>query len=234
MKNPPILFMCIIYLSILTGCATVKNPQVSGINKLAGIVELNYEYGLFEKPQVNWDEAKKTANSQCQSLGFKPAQQSSEPNDECISRTNNGGCAQHKVTANFQCELSPEQFAKLKDAEKKAEDEMNQKKKAQQNFLNNLSSFQEVVICRDSGYGEQARIMANQILEKYINNDIKGYSFLLESWVKQCTTNNKTYTKDYVMTHGKLISYNQNSAYYIITWSKLKDGVNATIGIVGK
>ena len=70
----------------MSGCATIKVPQVAGTNKGHGIVEMSYNYGGFEVPKVDWEQTLNTASGQCKSWGFEPAAKSSEPHEECISR----------------------------------------------------------------------------------------------------------------------------------------------------
>lgn len=236
MKKIKLLTTVLLSFNIIfmSGCATVKQPNIESVNQQTGLVKLSYEYNFFEKPEVNWENANNTVNSQCNNWGYKPATKSYELKDECVSRKNSGKCAAHKVTADYQCELTSEQLAKLQAAEKKAFDEKEKLKKAQQAFLNSLSSFTEVVTCSDSGGGIQASGMANEVFGKYIKGDMKNYRFEIVSWSEYCNTKNRVLDKESVLERGKLISYNQHEAYFILTFTRARDGVDATVGIVAK
>lgn len=111
----------IILLTLLvSACATIKTPLPDTGNKDEGRVNLTYSYGLFEKPQVNWDQALVAATGQCKQWGYSPASKASGPIDECIRRDQNNNCIQHLVTTSYQCQLSTAQLKVQDDKIKKA------------------------------------------------------------------------------------------------------------------
>lgn len=99
-------------LLLVSGCATLKTPQINGTNRDEGLVDLSYSYGLFERPQVNWEQAElTTATQQCQSWGYQKPSANSEPWKECASTDSRGNCNSHIVTKRYQCGLSDQQIA---------------------------------------------------------------------------------------------------------------------------
>jgi hypothetical protein len=115
---------------LVSGCATVKTPMPDTGNKDEGRVNLTYQYGLFEKPQVNWDQALLAATDQCKKWQYGPASQSTTPADECVRRDQNNNCIQHQVTTSYQCQFSADQL-KTKEEDRKKAVAAEQEKQAQ-------------------------------------------------------------------------------------------------------
>lgn len=104
-------------LFVVSGCATVKTPQVSGTSKEDRFVDLSFEYGLLERPKVNWEQAESTTVTQkCLSWGYQKPSASSEVNDECLETNQNGRCVKHAVSKRYQCGLSSQQIAAKNEA----------------------------------------------------------------------------------------------------------------------
>lgn len=136
----------IILLTLLvSACATVKTPLPDTGNKDEGRVNLTYSYGLFEKPQVNWDQALVAATGQCKQWGYSPASKTSGPVDECIRRDQNNNCIQHLVTTSYQCQLSTAQL-KTQDDERKKIAEV-EKAKAEQFAID--YPYTAIFVCGD-------------------------------------------------------------------------------------
>jgi hypothetical protein len=62
-----------------------------------------YQYGLFEKPMVNWELARENAAQRCGAWGYSNAQAFGATFTKCVAVNANGGCIEWQVTANFQC-----------------------------------------------------------------------------------------------------------------------------------
>jgi hypothetical protein len=86
----------------LSACATVKIPQATGGSKADGIVELSYQYGGFEKPQVQWDKALITAQQRCKAWNYQSAEAFGGTTSQCQAN-NQYGCVSFFVTAKYQC-----------------------------------------------------------------------------------------------------------------------------------
>jgi hypothetical protein len=59
-------YIIILILAILIqGCATQKTLIPTGGSRADGTVKLSYEYGLFEKPQINLAQGEIAAKQKC-------------------------------------------------------------------------------------------------------------------------------------------------------------------------
>lgn len=88
---------------IVTGCATTKTLQATGGSRADGIVELSYEYGIFENPQPQWNDALVTAQQRCQSWGYSNAQPFGGSKSLCQAFNGYGNCLRYFVTVPYQC-----------------------------------------------------------------------------------------------------------------------------------
>lgn len=87
---------------ILTGCTTTKYFQPIGGSKSDATVTLAYEYGLFERPSVDWNMADATATQRCKAWGFKKADRFGTQKS-CRALGGYGNCNLVRVTTNYQC-----------------------------------------------------------------------------------------------------------------------------------
>lgn len=93
----------IAFILILSACTTIKVPKATGGSKSDGIVELSYEYGMFESPQVDWNEALSTAVRRCAAWGYSTAESFGGTISRCQSYNSYGNCVRNFVTMKFQC-----------------------------------------------------------------------------------------------------------------------------------
>ncbi|MFP4696729.1 YecR family lipoprotein [Thiohalospira sp.] len=100
MKFPSIL-LCIISLTILAGCATVK-PQPTGGSRSDGTVELSYQDSSMVKTKVDMSEARSNARERCQSWGYDDAEPFGGEKRQCQS-SGPYGCDSWTVTLTYQC-----------------------------------------------------------------------------------------------------------------------------------
>ena len=89
-------------LVILSGCAVQKTPVCTGGSRADGTVDMAYEYGMFEVPEVNWQVAANTAQRRCMNWGYKNAESFGGGMSNCISYSSSG-CNKWRVTNTFQC-----------------------------------------------------------------------------------------------------------------------------------
>ena len=87
----------------LSACSTVKTLQATGGSKSDGVVELSYEYGMFENPQVDFNQGLEQASSRCQAWGYTTAQAFGGSTSQCQRRNGYGNCVQELVTVKYQC-----------------------------------------------------------------------------------------------------------------------------------
>ena len=97
------LIILLITLATLNGCASIKTLQATGGSKADGVVELSYQYGMFEAPQVQWDQGLVTAQQRCKAWGYKNAEAFGGTTSQCQARNGYGNCTRHFVTAKYQC-----------------------------------------------------------------------------------------------------------------------------------
>lgn len=88
---------------LVSACATTKVPQPTGGSRADGVVELSYEVGMFEKPQVNWSRADRSADGRCQAWGYSNAERFGGVVSECQARNAHGNCLREFVTVSYQC-----------------------------------------------------------------------------------------------------------------------------------
>ena len=101
MKN--IITILILILLTLTSCATVKIPVPTGGSKSDGIINLSYQYGSFEDPQVDWTKAKATAKNSCARWGYKAAEAFGGATSTCVNYSPQYGCNRTQVNIKYQC-----------------------------------------------------------------------------------------------------------------------------------
>jgi hypothetical protein len=88
------------------GCAAQKVLVPTGGSRSDGTVDLSYEYGGFEVPQLNPEQGHQAAVQRCTAWGYSDA----EPFGGSISRctfANQYGCMRQVVTIRYQCTGNP-------------------------------------------------------------------------------------------------------------------------------
>lgn len=97
----------IIGISLITvlfsGCASIKILQATGGSRADGVVDLSYEYGMFEQPKVQWDQGLITATERCKAWGYKSAEAFGGTTSQCQAYNGYGSCIRHFVTVKYQC-----------------------------------------------------------------------------------------------------------------------------------
>lgn len=98
---------------LLVGCATPtpKTLYPTGGSRSDGMVELSYEYGAFEQPQVNQEQGLVAARSRCRAWGYGDAEAFGSIKQQCQQVNGYGSCLRATVTIPYQCTGSPEQRA---------------------------------------------------------------------------------------------------------------------------
>jgi len=97
--------VCLVAALVLgvTGCATVKTLQATGGSRADGVVDLSYEYGMFEQPIVDQNQALLTATGRCQAWGYSGAEPFGGTKSVCQQSSGSGGCLRFLVTVAYQC-----------------------------------------------------------------------------------------------------------------------------------
>jgi hypothetical protein len=72
-------------------------------SKADATVRLAFEYGLFEKPVVDWDYANLAARRSCGAWGYKNAQMFGGSQNICLAYNGYGNCTLVQVNYTYQC-----------------------------------------------------------------------------------------------------------------------------------
>ncbi|NHC07011.1 YecR family lipoprotein [Azonexus fungiphilus] len=87
---------------LATGCASQKQLVPTSGSRADGIVKLSFDYGPFEKPQVNLAQGKAAAKQRCAAWGYTDAEAFGGGTKQCISPSSSG-CKRMQVTYEYQC-----------------------------------------------------------------------------------------------------------------------------------
>jgi YecR-like lipoprotein len=86
----------------IAGCASVKTLEATGGSRSDGTVELSYEYGSLEAPQVQYEQGLLTARERCAAWGYSDAEAFGGQKETCqIPGTYR--CLRFFVTVTYQC-----------------------------------------------------------------------------------------------------------------------------------
>ena len=97
----PRLFTLLAVAAAIVGCTTYKLWTESASDSELGIVQLSYEYGKFESPQVDERAGVNMARERCKEWGFPDAQRKGEDR-QCINGATTE-CSRWKVLREYQC-----------------------------------------------------------------------------------------------------------------------------------
>jgi len=92
---------------ILAACATQKEMVPIGGSRADGTVNMAFEYGIFESPQVNMSTAAVGAADRCRAWGYKDAEPFGGQTQKCEAANGYGTCMRWMVTVTYQCTGSP-------------------------------------------------------------------------------------------------------------------------------
>lgn len=97
-------YTLLLSLIVLTGCTqTVQiTPFPTGGSKADGTVTMTYNYGHLEIPEVDWEEADKTATAKCKAWGYNKAESFGGKLTKCTAY-NGYGCVRTQVDVTYQC-----------------------------------------------------------------------------------------------------------------------------------
>lgn len=86
----------------VVGCASVKTLEATGGSRSDGTVELSYEHGAFEAPQVQWEQGLVTARERCAAWGYSDAEAFGGQKSIC-QVAGSYRCVYFLVTVAYQC-----------------------------------------------------------------------------------------------------------------------------------
>tara|TARA_B100000427_G_C15339257_1_gene520384 strand:+ start:451 stop:762 length:312 start_codon:yes stop_codon:yes gene_type:complete len=98
------IFTFCLLIGLLIGCGpTIKYLQLNGGSKSDGTVTMSYSYGVFETPQVDWNDAQTKASNACRNWGYSSANVFGQGKSLCLARNGYGNCLKWQITYTYQC-----------------------------------------------------------------------------------------------------------------------------------
>jgi hypothetical protein len=101
-KKSNFIIMALVFIA-LNGCATNVVPRPIGGSKADGTVTLGFQYGMFEKPIVDWVTAGSSAVERCKAWGYKNADAFGGTQNLCVAHDGYGNCVRTQVNITYQC-----------------------------------------------------------------------------------------------------------------------------------
>lgn len=92
---------------IASGCTVQKQMVPTGGSRADATVNLSYEYGMFEQPQVNLAQAETAAQQRCAAWGYSGAEPFGGSMHKCEAVNGYGNCLRTLVTVTYQCTGTP-------------------------------------------------------------------------------------------------------------------------------
>jgi|GraSoiStandDraft_4_1057263.scaffolds.fasta_scaffold119910_2 hypothetical protein len=86
----------------VAGCATVSQMTATGGSRSDGVVRLSFEYGMFDKVQIDQASALVTAQQRCATWGYGGAEPFGGITRQCQAMSTYG-CTQWFATVEYQC-----------------------------------------------------------------------------------------------------------------------------------
>ena len=104
--KPRVWTLCAIVL-FASGCAVQKDLVPTGGSRADGTVNLSYEYGMFEHPEVNMAQGESAAQQRCAAWGYTGAEPFGGALTKCEAVNGYGNCVRRLVTVTYQCTGTP-------------------------------------------------------------------------------------------------------------------------------
>jgi hypothetical protein len=89
---------------VLAGCATVSQMEATGGSRSDGIVKLSFEYGMFDKIEIDQASALEKAKQRCAVWGYTNADAFGGIVRQCQAY-GSFGCTHWFVTREYQCTM---------------------------------------------------------------------------------------------------------------------------------
>jgi hypothetical protein len=92
----------IVALLFILSCAVTKVPVATGGSRADGTIVMAFQYGGFDKPQVDWSKAAGDASQRCGAWGYTSAEPFGGYKTTCRA-SNQYGCVAYLVEVTYQC-----------------------------------------------------------------------------------------------------------------------------------
>lgn len=96
------IFLVLLPLLALAGCATSKDWSAAGGDREAGIVKVSYSYAKFQERSLSDEQAEQIAERRCGVWGYAHADEIPGQLRECAS-SESGSCTVWTVTREYHC-----------------------------------------------------------------------------------------------------------------------------------
>lgn len=89
-------------IALLTACSTVSQMTPTGGSRADGIVEMSFEYGMFDKVKLDPDSSREQAAERCRAWGYQNAEPFGGVTRQCQAPSQYG-CMRYFATIKYQC-----------------------------------------------------------------------------------------------------------------------------------
>lgn len=103
MKIHTALILAVALPPLLAACSVQKPAIPMTGSRSDGTVEMVVEWGAFQTPQTNWEQARMEAAKKCQVWGYNNAEAFGGERRQCMLMTGDGICATWRATVTYQC-----------------------------------------------------------------------------------------------------------------------------------
>jgi hypothetical protein len=108
MKSAATVFVCsLVSIAYLSGCAVQEQWAATGGSRADGTVQLAYEYGEFQEPEVDNAQGADLAATRCAVWGYTGSEEFGGVMRKCQAFGGYGNCLNWLVTKNYQCTGAP-------------------------------------------------------------------------------------------------------------------------------
>lgn len=106
MQRAAVIGVAVLAAFLTAGCASNKQFVPTGGSRSDGTIKMSYDYGAFERPQVDLKQAVESAKQRCAAWGYTGAAPFGGSTQKCIDGPS-GSCNVWRVTAEYQCTGAP-------------------------------------------------------------------------------------------------------------------------------
>lgn len=96
-------FILAISVIAASGCTVQKVLVPTGGSRADGTIEMSYEFGEFETPEVDLQQGAIDAAKRCRAWGYSDAEPFGGTKSQCQRLGGVSGCARTLVTMQYQC-----------------------------------------------------------------------------------------------------------------------------------
>ena len=108
LKYTAAIILCgLVSITYLDGCAAQKQWAATGGSRADGTVELAFEYGEFEKPEIDEQQGVDLAAARCGRWGYTGSEPFGSAMNKCEMVGGYGNCLRWLVTRTYQCTGAP-------------------------------------------------------------------------------------------------------------------------------